>query len=69
MPVKVENTNIAAADVVVVAHLLDGDELVGTAEQRLTTVSGDETEEVIFVFRRDPSRWSVQIGVTSYTEP
>ncbi len=70
VPVKVENTgDLAAADVVVVAHLLDGDQVVATAEQRVTTVSGDETEEVVFVFRRDPSRWSVQIGVASYTEP
>ncbi len=70
VPVTVENTgDVAAADVVVVARLLDGDHVVETAEQRLTTLSGDETEEVTFVFRHDPSPVSVQVAVASYTKP
>lgn len=70
VPVTVENTgDIAAADVVVVARLLDGRQVVETGEQRLTTLSGDETEEVTFVFSHDPSPMSVDVGVASYTRP
>ncbi len=70
VPVKVENTgDVAATDVVVVAHLVDGNQVVETAEQRLTTLSGDETEEVTFVFRHDPSPVSVEVGVASYSKP
>jgi len=70
LPVTVENTgDVAAADVVVVAEVVDSGTVVERAEQRLATLSGDETEEVTFVFRRDPSPMSVQVGVASYTKP
>jgi uncharacterized protein (TIGR02588 family) len=70
LPVTVENTgDVAAADVVVVVKVVDGGTVVERAEQRLTTLSGNETEEVTFVFRRDPSPMSVQVGVASYTKP
>ena len=69
MPVQVVNRgDDAAASVQVTAELRVGSE-VATGDLSIDFLGGSETQELVFVFRDDPSEGELTVEVVGFAQP
>lgn len=66
--VVVNHGDDAAAEVLVVAELTIGEEIV-TAEQTISFLAGGASENLVFIFDDDPGARELVVRVDAFTEP
>lgn len=70
VPFEISNTGGETVESVQVsAELTANGQLQEGGDQRIDFLSGGETEEGAFIFRRDPRRGTLRLRVASYTLP
>lgn len=67
---QVANSGDETAEAVqVIAEMIVDDEVLATGEQFVDFLSGDETEEIVFIFDSGPPDVRIELRVAGYTVP